>query len=120
MTPTPETPETVPEVPAVRDREAGAVTDRCGAWGGCPLPAGHNRGRVDIPENHIEAERDHLAEQVQRVREAHLPHDCSRHFKASTPVPCARYGMCDGCTAPYPCPTRRALDHTTEGAPDVR
>jgi hypothetical protein len=30
------------------DREA-----RCGAWGGCPLPRGHNRGRVDIPENHL-------------------------------------------------------------------
>jgi len=24
----------------------------CGAWGGCQLPAGHNRGKVDIPENH--------------------------------------------------------------------
>jgi hypothetical protein len=25
---------------------------RCGAWGGCPLPMGHNKGRADIPENH--------------------------------------------------------------------
>lgn len=24
----------------------------CGAWGGCPLPRGHNVGRADIPENH--------------------------------------------------------------------
>lgn len=30
-----------------QEREAA-----CGAWGGCPLPAGHNRGRADIPENH--------------------------------------------------------------------
>lgn len=27
-------------------------TERCGAWGGCPLPAGHNMGNADIPENH--------------------------------------------------------------------
>lgn len=27
---------------------------RCGAWGGCPLPAGHNVGQADIPENHAE------------------------------------------------------------------
>ena len=27
-------------------------TDKCGAWGGCILSKGHNRGRVDIPENH--------------------------------------------------------------------
>lgn len=26
--------------------------DICGAWGGCPLPKGHNMGRPDIPENH--------------------------------------------------------------------
>lgn len=26
--------------------------DVCGAWGGCPLPRGHNRGQADIPENH--------------------------------------------------------------------
>lgn len=25
---------------------------RCGAWGGCILPPGHNRGRADLPENH--------------------------------------------------------------------
>lgn len=25
---------------------------RCGAWGGCPMPLGHNRGHSDIPENH--------------------------------------------------------------------
>jgi hypothetical protein len=24
----------------------------CGAWGGCPLPRGHNMGQADIPENH--------------------------------------------------------------------
>jgi hypothetical protein len=28
------------------------VTVTCNAWGGCPLPAGHNMGRADIPENH--------------------------------------------------------------------
>jgi hypothetical protein len=27
-------------------------TDRCGEWGGCPLPRGHNMGQADIPENH--------------------------------------------------------------------
>lgn len=32
--------------PAVKPQEA------CGAWGGCPLPSGHNVGRADIPENH--------------------------------------------------------------------
>jgi len=33
----------------------GPVTVLCGAWksyGGCILPARHNQGRVDIPENH--------------------------------------------------------------------
>lgn len=25
---------------------------RCGAWGGCAWPLGHNRGYSDIPENH--------------------------------------------------------------------
>lgn len=29
---------------------------RCGAWGGCPLPAGHNVGQADIPENHAEGD----------------------------------------------------------------
>jgi hypothetical protein len=28
------------------------MSELCGAWGGCVLPAGHNMGRVDIPENH--------------------------------------------------------------------
>lgn len=28
------------------------TAEQCGAWGGCPLPAGHNLGRVDLPENH--------------------------------------------------------------------
>lgn len=28
------------------------ASDICGAWGGCPLPKGHNMGRLDIPENH--------------------------------------------------------------------
>lgn len=35
----------------------GELTDEndvkpCGAWGGCTLPAGHNQGKADIPENH--------------------------------------------------------------------
>lgn len=25
---------------------------RCGAWDNCVLPAGHNRGQADVPENH--------------------------------------------------------------------
>ena len=34
-------------------------TDKCGAWGGCILSKGHNRGRVDIPENHaLEGDND--------------------------------------------------------------
>lgn len=28
------------------------MNEICGAWGGCPLPAGHNMGRADVPENH--------------------------------------------------------------------
>jgi hypothetical protein len=24
----------------------------CGAWGGCPLPRGHNLGQADVPSNH--------------------------------------------------------------------
>jgi hypothetical protein len=27
-------------------------TDICQAWGGCPLPQGHNMGKPDLPENH--------------------------------------------------------------------
>jgi hypothetical protein len=26
--------------------------ERCGAWGGCSLPKGHNMGVADVPENH--------------------------------------------------------------------
>lgn len=26
--------------------------ERCGAWGGCTLPRGHNTGRADVPGNH--------------------------------------------------------------------
>jgi hypothetical protein len=25
---------------------------RCGAWGGCPMPLGHNKGHSDLPERH--------------------------------------------------------------------
>lgn len=32
--------------------EAMPRKERCGAWGGCPLPAGHNMGQADIPANH--------------------------------------------------------------------
>ena len=43
-------------VRALTDTAAGARQDgarpKCGAWGGCPLSVGHNRGRADIPENH--------------------------------------------------------------------
>jgi hypothetical protein len=39
-----------------RDRKSGQFlapdpAQPCGAWG-CALPAGHNKGRADIPENH--------------------------------------------------------------------
>jgi hypothetical protein len=27
-------------------------TRYCGAWGGCDLPPGHNKGQADIPEHH--------------------------------------------------------------------
>lgn len=33
-------------------RRPGQDTERCGAWGGCTLPRGHNRGRADVPSNH--------------------------------------------------------------------
>lgn len=33
-------------------QQPGAQAEVCGAWGGCPLPRGHNRGQADIPENH--------------------------------------------------------------------
>jgi hypothetical protein len=33
------------------ERSTGQHTT-CGAWGGCTLPPGHNRGQADIPENH--------------------------------------------------------------------
>jgi hypothetical protein len=26
--------------------------EKCGAWGCCPLPKGHNMGKADVPENH--------------------------------------------------------------------
>jgi hypothetical protein len=32
--------------------ETPSEADRCGLWGGCPLPRGHNMGQADIPENH--------------------------------------------------------------------
>lgn len=35
---------------------------RCGAWGGCPMPLGHNRGHSDIPENHQQPEPTPLAD----------------------------------------------------------
>lgn len=25
---------------------------RCGAWGGCPMPLGHNKGHLDVPSRH--------------------------------------------------------------------
>lgn len=31
---------------------------RCGAWGGCQLPIGHNMGKLDIPENHRQPNHD--------------------------------------------------------------
>jgi hypothetical protein len=31
---------------------------RCGAWGGCPMPLGHNKGHLDLPENHRAPEVD--------------------------------------------------------------
>lgn len=34
---------------------------RCGAWGGCPMPLGHNRGHSDVPENHQSPEPGTLA-----------------------------------------------------------
>ncbi|GEL48568.1 hypothetical protein CHO01_36840 [Cellulomonas hominis] len=42
--------------------------DPCGAWGGCPLPPGHNRGRADIPSAHAAPLG---AEQVAAVAVAH-------------------------------------------------
>ena len=39
-----------PSEPAADGGVGGQQT--CGAWGGCPLPTGHNMGQADIPENH--------------------------------------------------------------------
>lgn len=30
---------------------------KCAAWGGCTLPAGHNMGQADVPENHQAPDR---------------------------------------------------------------
>jgi hypothetical protein len=38
--------------PGVNGEVQQPETQTCGAWGGCPLPRGHNMGRADIPENH--------------------------------------------------------------------
>ena len=59
------------------------------------------------------AERDRLAEAVERVRALHIAHDCTSH--AGTATICAhRPGICLACLKPLPCPTIRALDTTPE------
>lgn len=32
--------------------EVNSNYPRCGAWGGCPLPMGHNKGHSDLPHRH--------------------------------------------------------------------
>ena len=45
------------------------VGERCGAWGGCPAPRGHNMGQVDVPENHAPPEP--LGEECRQWTEGH-------------------------------------------------
>ena len=54
------------------------TSEICGAWGGCPLPKGHNLGYLDIPENHApptSAQRvttQHVLEQYTREEPPHV------------------------------------------------
>lgn len=49
-----EVEETLAALPAPEPSSGAApVEERCGAWDGCLLPRGHNRGRADVPENHF-------------------------------------------------------------------
>ena len=59
------------------------------------------------------AERDRLAEAVERVRALHIAHDCTSHAGIAT-ICAHRPGICLACLKPLPCPTIRALDATPE------
>ena len=59
------------------------------------------------------AERDRLAEAVERVRALHIAHDCTSHAGIAT-ICAHRPGICLACLKPLPCPTIRALDTTPE------
>ena len=54
------------------------------------------------------AERDRLAEAVERVRALHIAHDCTSHAGIAT-ICAHRPGICLACLKPLPCPTIRAL-----------
>lgn len=43
-------------------------TERCGAWGGCTLPRGHNRGRADVPSNHSVPDSTDVREALDNLR----------------------------------------------------
>jgi hypothetical protein len=75
--------------------DAGTYLDNANFW--------RKRAHTD------EAERDRLAEQVKRVRDIHVPHDCRDPR-------CAVLGQCEQCMVPSPCATLTvALDGTEAG-----
>ena len=43
------------------------MSEKCGAWGGCPLPVGHNMGAADIPENHQPAQEPLTKERFMEI-----------------------------------------------------
>jgi len=49
-----------------------SMVEGCGAWEGCILPAGHNRGQADVPENHLlpEVSNHTVADLEQQLAEA--------------------------------------------------
>ena len=56
--------------------------ETCGAWGGCPLPKGHNMGNADVPSNHQapvvidwRALADDLFVDLELLRRRHCPHE---------------------------------------------
>jgi len=57
---------------------------RCGSFG-CDLPAGHNRGRADIPANHRVSGRD--ANQLTEARSVLRAHEQDRRI-IGDPLPC--------------------------------
>lgn len=70
----------------------------CGAWGGCTLPAGHNQGKADIPENHRPVTENDVRALIEQVQENGCNHPTYyRDMKTGGLV--ARYpgGWCSIC-----------------------